>query len=482
MIAGRKLLLADDSIAIQKVVDLTFTDEGMEVTTVGSGEDALDKLNYLMPDVVLADVYMPGIDGYELCKYIKQSERFRDIPVILLIGSFEPFNEADAKNAGADDIVTKPFQSIRNLVNRVGLLLGGTRDESETVDHETAASQPETDYRLQESESSPQASADYTDYNQQAAAGSQPETAYRPQEAESSPQASADYTDYNRPAAVGSQPEAAYTGSGSYEPGSEQGNSEAASNYQPSTLSEEQPNVRVFVEAPMMPEPEEVATEHSCPPDIALQTADTQRLDMVEEAQIDDSVRVEVAPGMAASTEEGTSESREHMTFHMTQTEPTQSFDDGVLDLGDVDDFVSAQAEDDFVLDVDVEPAPAATVWERVTDEPYQPVKSSEPFMTPPVEALSHSTKADTHEWAAPTSPIEAPAPFMEPVVAPLEPAPVAEPANDVNPANLSPEMIEAISRRVVEQLSEKVIREIAWEVVPELSEILIKKKLEETR
>jgi CheY-like chemotaxis protein len=449
LIAGRKLLLADDSIAIQKVVDLTFTDEGMEVTTVGSGEDALDKLNHLMPDVVLADVFMPGIDGYELCKYIKQNERFRDIPVVLLIGSFEPFNEADAKNAGADDIVTKPFQSIRNLVNRVGLLLGGTRDDSETVDHEAVARQPDADYRLQEADSSRQVSKGCSDYNQQAAVGSQQESG-------------------------------AYPG---YEQGAEPGKSEAAFSYQPSALSEEQPNVRVFVEAPMMPEPEEVAIEHSCPPDIELQTADTQRLDMVEEGQIDDSVKVEVAPAMAASTEEGTSASREHMTYQVTQTEPTQSFDDGVLDLGDVDDFVSAQAEDDFVLDVDVEPAPAAAVWERVTDELSEPVKSSDPFTIPPVEAMSHSATADTHEWAAPvTSRMETPAPFMEPMVAPLEPAPVAEPANEVNPANLSPEMIEAISRRVVEQLSEKVIREIAWQVVPELSEILIKKKLEETR
>jgi len=469
LIAGRKLLLADDSIAIQKVVDLTFTDEGMEVITVGSGDDAVDRLNQVMPDVVLADVYMPGIDGYELCKYIKQSERFRNIPVILLIGSFEPFNEADAKNAGADDIVTKPFQSIRNLVNRVGLLLGGTRDDSETVDHEAVARQQEADYGLPEADDSQPASADYPDYNQQAAVASQ-------QAVDDSQPASIDYTNYNLPPAAGRQPEAVYTGYGSPEPGTEPGNDEASFSYQPSALSEEQPNVRVFVEAPMMPEPEEVATEHSCPPDIELQTADTQRLDMVEEAQIDDSVKVEVAPARAASTEEGASASREHMTYQVTQTEPTQSFDDGVLDLGDVDNFVSTQAEDDFVLDVDVEPVPAASVWERVTDEPY------ERFMAP-VESKPHEAMADTHEWAAApvTSTMEAPAPFVEPMVAPLEPATVAEPANEVNPANLSPEMIEAISRRVVEQLSEKVIREIAWEVVPELSEILIKKKLEET-
>lgn len=124
MLTGRKLLVADDSVAIQKVVDLTFTDEGMEVTAVGDGDQARDRLEEVAPDIVLADAHMPGIDGYELCRIIRQSERLREIPVILLVGSFEPFNEAGARQAGASDIVTKPFQSIRDLVSRVGSLLG----------------------------------------------------------------------------------------------------------------------------------------------------------------------------------------------------------------------------------------------------------------------------------------------------------------------------------------------------------------------
>ena len=90
MLAGRKLLLADDSLAVQKVIDLTFTDEGMQVTTVSDGRHALEQLEQLAPDVVLADVFMPGVGGYELCEFIKQSERFGEIPVMLLVGSFEP--------------------------------------------------------------------------------------------------------------------------------------------------------------------------------------------------------------------------------------------------------------------------------------------------------------------------------------------------------------------------------------------------------
>lgn len=128
MLTGRKLLLADDSVAIQKVVDLTFSDEGMKVTTVGDGRSALAELEqYPPPDVILADVFMPEPGGYELCRQIKENDRFSQIPVILLVSSFEPFDQAEADRVGADDIVTKPFQSIRQLVNRVGVLVSGQR-------------------------------------------------------------------------------------------------------------------------------------------------------------------------------------------------------------------------------------------------------------------------------------------------------------------------------------------------------------------
>jgi CheY-like chemotaxis protein len=132
VLTGRKLLLADDSLAIQKVIDLTFSDEGMKVTTVSDGRSALNELEHFPPpDVVLADVFMPEVNGYEVCRLIKQSDRFAQIPVILLVSSFEPFDEAEARRAGADDIVTKPFQSIRQLVSRVGSLLGGSDAENQ---------------------------------------------------------------------------------------------------------------------------------------------------------------------------------------------------------------------------------------------------------------------------------------------------------------------------------------------------------------
>jgi CheY-like chemotaxis protein len=131
LLAGRKLLLADDSITIQKVVDLTFADEGVSVVCVNNGREAIERLEEFIPDVVLADVFMPQLNGYEVCEYIKQNEKLKNIPVMLLVGSFEPFDEAEARRVGADDTLTKPFQSIRRLIDKVGILVGSRPAEEQ---------------------------------------------------------------------------------------------------------------------------------------------------------------------------------------------------------------------------------------------------------------------------------------------------------------------------------------------------------------
>lgn len=156
----RKLLLADDSITIQKVVNLTFADEGIEVITVGDGDSAMEKMAETAPDLVMADVNMPGLNGYELCEKIRQSDK--KTPVILLVGSFEPFDEEKARSVGADDFLTKPFQSIRQLVNKVTDLLNAPQNgEASVVDSENVNtlrnfSPPEAETTESESEISPQ--------------------------------------------------------------------------------------------------------------------------------------------------------------------------------------------------------------------------------------------------------------------------------------------------------------------------------------
>src|SRR5437868_13811965 len=119
LLAGRKLLLADDSATIQKVIDLTFADEGVQVVAVGNGQEAIDQLLEVEPDIVLADVFMPSRTGYEVCEYVKTNEKLKHIPVMLLLGSLEPYDQEEARRAGAEDILTKPLQSIRRLIDAV---------------------------------------------------------------------------------------------------------------------------------------------------------------------------------------------------------------------------------------------------------------------------------------------------------------------------------------------------------------------------
>lgn len=145
----RKLLLADDSITIQKVVNLTFADEGIEVISVGDGDEAMRKFTESSPDLVMADVNMPGMDGYSICEMIKADETTRKIPVILLVGSFEPFDEEKARNVGADDYLTKPFQSIRQLVHKVSSLLQLQNGESVRENEFTENIQPKSADELQ---------------------------------------------------------------------------------------------------------------------------------------------------------------------------------------------------------------------------------------------------------------------------------------------------------------------------------------------
>lgn len=119
---AHKLLLADDSVTIQRVIELTFADEDVEVTTVGDGQLAIDRLDNDPPDIVLADVDMPKRDGYEIAAYVKSRPTLAHIPVVLLTGAFEPIDAARAAAAGSNDVLAKPFEP-QMVINRVKELL-----------------------------------------------------------------------------------------------------------------------------------------------------------------------------------------------------------------------------------------------------------------------------------------------------------------------------------------------------------------------
>src|SRR5712691_819960 len=132
------LLLADDSVTIQRVIELTFADEDVTVIAVSDGDQAIERLESAPPDIVLADIGMPGKNGYEVAQYIRRSSRLAHIPVVLLTGAFEPVDQARAAEAGCDGVLAKPFEP-QLVIGRVKDLLAKGRPPAGSVDPHSAA-------------------------------------------------------------------------------------------------------------------------------------------------------------------------------------------------------------------------------------------------------------------------------------------------------------------------------------------------------
>ncbi len=354
MLAGRKLLLADDSATIQKVIDLTFADEGVRVVAVGTGQEAIDQLPELEPDIVLADIHMPAPNGYQVCEYVKTNEKLKHIPVMLLVGSFEPFDEAEARRVGADDILTKPFQSIRRLIDRVGALVSS-----------------------------------------------------------------------------------------------------------PPVVEKERPTA----ELPKVEEPEEEVLMDTH--ELEVTTADTLPL---AEALREPEQKVEQPVAATGSLP------REETMEPETRSD-SHGDADVLLDLGEYEP-THAAADDEFVLELDdeVAPAPARAFVEPEVKETVAAAAGYESTYQPEV----HPSFAETQEvpYASHVEEAAVVEPELEVIYA--EPVSPAARGGSVTPDHLTPEMIDAIARRVVELMSDKVVREVAWEVVPDLAELLIKEQLEQ--
>jgi CheY-like chemotaxis protein len=374
LLAGRKLLLADDSVTIQKVIELTFADEGVRVVTFGNGQDAMDKLEEEAPDVVLADVFMPGQSGYEVCEYVKQNEKLKHIPVMLLVGSFEPFDEAEARRVGADDILTKPFQSIRRLIDRVGALVTSPPVEKEVPTAE-------------------------------------------------------------------------------------------------------------------LPKAESSAEEHHLnTEELAMTTADTMPLPN------DLHQRMELSQPLTAKDNELGEKTMDTGISEVNQSAAEES-SDVLLDLGEFEP-ARADDEDEFVLDLDSSdleevsaPAPMrAFVEPQVTETVASGVATNGFSYQTEVHAPAYSAAEEVayedqvHEVPKQSYSSSQQTYQVVPEPTVVEAPPVPSGATSISPESLSPQMIDAIARRVVEIMSDKVVREVAWDVVPDLAELLIKKQLEESQ
>jgi CheY-like chemotaxis protein len=521
LVTGRKLLLADDSATIQKVVELTFSDEGMEVVTVGDGRQAIEKLDEVLPDIVLADVFMPGMSGYEVCEYIKRTERFSHIPVMLLVGSFEPFDEAEARRVGADDYLTKPFQSIRTLIGKVGgLLSGGGAGEDATT--RKLVPPPEA-----EKENRPE-----TGFLERSTADTAPLPQHEREQQRGDAGSSAREVSYND---LSMDDELIETMPGYDYAGGTTGAQDPRMTAQYSAAD--------FAEAGISP------TDQHAPAPPAEEIFDGY-------ATVPAAQPSRTAP---AASQPVTSQP---VSSHPVTSQPVAasvhassslaSADDALLDLGDLDAPHAMIEADDFILDLrdetSEEPQPSAaasfaeapahafetpsfetaeemdaaarTDYETETAQAQGDCAGSQAFAgeqasalptaeeagasfeeAPPAVETRHASQyqpvaedTPTEEFymnaqAAPTERLPddfqmagtatAPTADAESGVAAAPAPPASTPLGQITLEQLSPEAVDAIARRAVELLSERVVEQIAWEVVPDLAERLIKRRLE---
>lgn len=468
----RRLLLADDSITIQKVVNLTFSDEGMDVRTVGAGDEAIRELEESgPPDVLLADVHMPGLSGYEVCERVKLDARWRHVPVILLAGAFEPFDEAEARRVGADEVLSKPFQSIKDLIGKVGSLLGGGKHEA---DKAPAPLEERAAAAAGEASSAPRANS-----------------FEKTMRADTALRAKSD--------ARASEPAPAFADYGMDDEMIE-------------ATPAEQFGAAEKVERPAPTErsfrPEPVAERR--------QEAD-QWVGESRNAQVFSAApREAVAEAQAAAA-------ASPQTFAARAAGATAA-DEVLLDLGQIEPSDQSDENDDFVLDLDFdEPPPSSREPQSRPDAARAFAEAAHGFGADAARGPSASGVPAFDEGAAPRD-------FIEPQVVPSEET--ARPREDltvegdiarppfesqpfdtpvmgdarthegaqgavsfgqsapqvfgaaaeqgIDPQQLSPEVIDRIARRAVEMMSERAVQEIAWEVVPALAERLITQRLDE--
>ena len=134
----KKILVADESITIQKIVAMAFENEDSLVEGISNGKDALDRIKIFNPNIVLADVNMAELSGFELSKIIKNDPKFHSIKVLLLASDLEDFNENLFDRSGADDYISKPFKS-QDIIKKVTDLISAiTPDQAKNTIELTA--------------------------------------------------------------------------------------------------------------------------------------------------------------------------------------------------------------------------------------------------------------------------------------------------------------------------------------------------------
>jgi CheY-like chemotaxis protein len=132
-----RILLADDSPQALRLGERILRDQGIEVVSVTDGATALRRLEDVKPDLLITDVFLPTKNGFELVRFLKSQAQHRHIPVIFAATPADQFDEQDAKNAGAEAILRKPFEASTLLAAIQPLLDRNATADNGTADNDT---------------------------------------------------------------------------------------------------------------------------------------------------------------------------------------------------------------------------------------------------------------------------------------------------------------------------------------------------------
>jgi CheY-like chemotaxis protein len=539
---AKKILLADDSITIQKVIELTFSDEDFDVVTVGNGRLAIEKVQEVRPDVVLCDIIMPEKDGYEVCDFVKKQPGLAHIPVLLLTGAFEPFDQERASRVGCDGFLAKPFEPQALIAKVKDLLRQAEARQSPSPAAPPAAppasapaaatapapvgdpsatiwAAPEAPPAAPVWEAPPQTrplwgSAPTAPAPAPAAAPSPAADVHFISEDPFADDASGGYPPVSGDTVrVPTVPDDAFDNATDedVEPYVLEPGMAAEDELLPMTPDEEESlseplswEPPVPAAAPPEPEPEPEpafaapAPERPAEPSRAFPVPSERDL-FLEEVFEDASNAAHPStppyepppPPPAPLVPDFDAVARDAgVTAHESPEPAAQMAPPPLPDLEpDLEPEPEAEPEPELEPDEELEAEPAPLTAAPEPEASYTPFV---PEPMPPLPTLPSLSEPSLSEPSlvqanAPEPPPAAPAEepeLMEESFAALTPETASQPAEAAPPTEAGAvavpvDMVSQIAQRVVAQISEKVIREIAWEVIPDMAEALIKKEIE---
>lgn len=471
---SKKVLLADDSVTIQRVVEIILADGDYDLLIADNGDAALNKAQADRPDIVLADIYMPGKDGYQLCAAVKQDGALSGIPVLLLSGTFEAFDESKALAAGADGWIAKPFES-QALLEQMEELLARPAAATALTEAPDAASAAEAAASVAEPDM-------WADIEIDTLAEDQSEEFLV--DATAGPEDSVDEVELEADSLWDEEPL-------------------LGSDDQPVALADEEEVEVGEIDFTELAEPATASDELTLAEDAAELVEAPEEVLFLDESDLlieDDAEPVTIAEEetfefvtleeSTTATEEVASESFQETPAAADDTDLESQPAEAVAEPAAAEE-PAPEAAEEVVADIFPEPEVAdETVAAAEPELPMEPESALEPEpVTAPAEPavsglgffrnsgliarLAGGEEAEpVAEVAAEEQPVS-----PEPPAAPVTKEAVVERVQGLSEQELTA-IVEQVAGKVIERLASTMLEKIAWEVVPDLAESLIKEEI----